>query len=169
MVLAEIDLPDGRRQRITGVALDDRRSGQGLTTGAAPAQESPEADIRETIDRVFTGMHTADSAMVRSAHAPGARFVLLAGEGAAREIRVMEIDGWLGAIARSGGSWEERIFDVEIRVDDFLASVWATYTFYVNGEAHHCGTNSIELLRTPAGWKITQISDTQRPDGCPGG
>jgi hypothetical protein len=169
MVLAEIELPDGRRQRITGVALDDRGSGPSEAPGAAPAQASPEADIRATIDRVFTGMHTADSAMVRSAHAPGARFVMLAGEGAAREIRVMEIDGWLGAIARSGGSWEERIFDVEISVDDFLASVWAPYPSSVNGVAHHCGTNAIELLRTPAGWTTTQISDTQRPDGCPGG
>lgn len=136
---------------------------------AALAQESPEAAIREAVDRVFTGMHAADSAMVRSAHADGARFAMLAGEGEARAIRVMEIDGWLGAIARSGGSWEERIYDVEIKVDDTLASVWAPYTFLVNGEVHHCGINSIELLRTAQGWKITQISDTQRPEGCPEG
>jgi len=54
-----------------------------------------------------------------------------------------------------------------VRVDDTVASVWAPYTFYVNGRLSHCGVNSIELLRGAEGWKITQISDTRRTDGCP--
>ena len=54
-----------------------------------------------------------------------------------------------------------------MRVDDALASVWVPYTFYVDGRISHCGANSIELLRRAEGWKIKQISDTRRTDGCP--
>ncbi len=40
-------------------------------------------------------------------------------------------------------------------------------TFYRDGEISHCGINSIELLRDADGWKVTQISDTRKREGCP--
>ena len=48
-----------------------------------------------------------------------------------------------------------------------MASVWAPYTFYLNGAISHCGINSIELLHDEDGWKVTQISDTRRREDCP--
>jgi hypothetical protein len=36
-----------------------------------------------------------------------------------------------------------------------------------DGVISHCGVNSIELLRDAEGWKVTQLSDTRRRDGCP--
>ncbi|MDA0327831.1 MAG: hypothetical protein O2958_02280 [Gemmatimonadetes bacterium] len=48
-----------------------------------------------------------------------------------------------------------------------MASIWAPYTFYLNGAVRHCGINSIELLRDREGWKVTQLSDTRRTENCP--
>lgn len=76
------------------------------------------------------------------------------------------IDGWLSAVAGSEGRWQEQIYDVEIRVDGDIASAWTPYTFYLDGRIRHCGVNSIELLRPARGWKITQLSDTRRTEGC---
>lgn len=131
-------------------------------------QSSDERAVGQVLDRVFAGMAEADSAKVRSAFAGGARFAMLPSQGGG-PVRYQPVDGWLAAIAGSEGRWEERLYDVEIRVDDTMASAWTPYTFLLDGAVRHCGVNSIELLRTPDGWKITQLSDTRRTEGCPTG
>lgn len=134
-------------------------------TTSLPAQEADVAAVRQVLDRVFDGMAEADSAKIRSAFADGARFAL-AGDDAGAAVRYAPLEGWLAAVATSENRWEERIADVEIRVDGPMASAWTPYVFLVDGTVRHCGVNSIELLRTPEGWKITQLSDTRRTEGC---
>jgi hypothetical protein len=137
-----------------------------LLTVAATArgQSAEEKVVLAVVERVFEGMRRADSAMVRSTIAEGARFAGVDSTGA---IRFGTLDGWISAIANSGGRWEEPLYNVEVRVDGHMAQVWAPYTFYLDKKVRHCGIDSIELLRTSAGWKITQISDTQRRENCP--
>lgn len=132
--------------------------------GEASAQETVE-DVRAAIDRVFEGMREADRAKVAAVFAPGARFSSL-GQGDEPGVVYREIDGWLDAIARSEGRWDERLSDVRIEVDGAMASAWTPYRFYLDGALRHCGVNSIELLRTSDGWKITQLSDTRWTEGC---
>lgn len=119
---------------------------------------------RAAVDELFLGMRMANESMVRGVLAPGVRFAVLSDEGA---VETMSVDGWVRAVVASGGAWNEQIYDVEVRVDDTVASVWAPYTFYLAGRLSHCGVNSIELLRGVDGWKITQLSDSQRSEGCP--
>jgi hypothetical protein len=57
---------------------------------------------------------------------------------------------------------EERITFGKVLVEESLASVWAPYSFYLNGEVSHTGTNSFQLVRTGDGWKIQYIIDTRR-------
>jgi len=126
-----------------------------------------EAGALAAVDQVFEGMRTANASMVREVFAADARFAILdSGEGST-SIRSQSVDGWLNGIDGSGGSWNEQVYDVEAMVDGPMASVWAPYTFYLDGEISHCGINSIELLYDAEGWKVTQISDTRRRDGCP--
>ncbi|HZD06218.1 MAG TPA: nuclear transport factor 2 family protein [Longimicrobiales bacterium] len=142
-----------------------------LAAAPAPsrAQDGERDAVRTVVDRLFQGMAEADSAMARSAFADGARFASVAVQEEAATFQYQNVDGWLGAVAGSERRWEERIHDVEVRVDDDVASVWAPYTFLLDGEVHHCGVDSMELLRTPEGWKITQLSDTRRTEGCAAG
>jgi hypothetical protein len=135
-----------------------------LTPAALSAQGVTEREVLATVERVFEGMRTADSAMVRSGFVDGARFALLDTTGT---VRFQSIDGWVRAIANSNRRWQEPIYDVQVRVDGSLAQVWAPYTFYLDGAVRHCGVDAIELLKTSQGWKITQLSDTQRRDSCP--
>ena len=138
-----------------------------LLTSSPAGLTGQEVEVRAVVDQIFEGMRTADGQMVREVFAAEARFAVIdESEGRAR-IRGQSVDGWLGAIGRSGGSWDEQVYNVEVQVDGNMASVWAPYTFYRDGEISHCGINSIELLHDTDGWKVTQISDTRKREGCP--
>jgi hypothetical protein len=135
--------------------------------GPVAAQQNDEASVRAAVDRIFEGMRTADADMVRSVFADVARFALLDERGETPVLRAQSVDGWIESVGNSGGRWNEQIYDVEIRVDDTLASVWAPYTFYFDGAIRHCGVNSIELLRVGDAWRVTQLSDSRRTGSCP--
>lgn len=57
---------------------------------------------------------------------------------------------------------EERILSYDINIDGNLASVWAPYEFYINGNLSHRGANSLQLVKATQGWKIVYIIDTRR-------
>ena len=135
-----------------------------LGAQAAPTHAQEEAAVRAVLEQVFRGMREADSAMVRRAFHSGARFASATREGG---IEYSPVDGWIGAIAGSAGRWDERIYDVEVTLDVPVASAWVPYTFYFDGRISHCGANTVELLKTTAGWQITQLSDSRRQAGCP--
>lgn len=134
---------------------------------AAPAEVhgQDEAAVRAAVEQIFEGMRTANPDLVREVFAPDARFAMVEGESGG--VAVQSVEGWLGAIGTSEGRWDERVYDVDVRVDGAMASVWAPYTFYLDGAVRHCGINSIEMLRDESGWKVTQISDTRRMEDCP--
>jgi hypothetical protein len=134
--------------------------------GAEAAVAQDDGEVRAAVDRIFDGMRAADADMVRSGFADDVRFARPQ-EGGQAPIAFSTLDGFLTAVAGSEGRWDEQIYDVEVRVDGPMASVWAPFTFYLDGAISHCGVNSMELLREPDGWKVTQISDTRRTEGCP--
>lgn len=134
-----------------------------------PAQGTPlpaEKDVLAVIHRVFDGMKEADSAKVRTAFAPGARFVQVGTRANPDTIAYPAVDGWLGGIARSNKTWEEKIWNVRVLVDGNVASAWMDYSFHLNGTLSHCGIDSIELVKLKGEWKITQLGDTRRTTGC---
>lgn len=135
---------------------------------AAPvhAQNPDEKAALATLERVFEGMRTADSAMVRSGFADGARFASIDTRTPPSTIKYDTIDGWLHGIANSNRRWDEQIYDVQVRVDGNVAQIWAPYTFYLDKNVRHCGVDTAELLKDATGWKITQLSDTQRRENC---
>jgi hypothetical protein len=143
-----------------------------LGASSVTAQPSPlaaqlEAQPRAVVDQLFLGMRMGSASMVRQVFAPDVRFAALDHSDGSAQIAAQSVDGFVRAVEVSGGAWNEQIYDVEVRVDDTVASVWAPYTFYLNDRISHCGVNSIELLRGAEGWKITQISDTRRTEACP--
>lgn len=137
----------------------------GVATNPIQAQEAAGAEA--AVEQMFEGMRTADSEMVREVFAADARFTVLDSRNGPPTVRAQSVDGWIDAIGSSGGSWNEQVYDLDARVDGPMASIWAPYTFYLDGEISHCGINSIELLHDAEGWKVTQISDTRREEDCP--
>jgi hypothetical protein len=133
----------------------------------ATAQTPDETAVLAAVNRMFEGMRTADTAMVRAVFAEGARFAMVSSRTTPAAVTYQTIDGWVRGIGTSAGKWDEQIYNVQVRVDGHIAHVWSPYTFYLEKAVRHCGINSIELLRDASGWKVTQISDTRRTEGCP--
>jgi hypothetical protein len=75
-------------------------------------------------------------------------------------------DAFIASIASTTAKLDEQISDVEIRVEDNVATVWNRYVFYVDGRADHCGIDAFTLVRTTNGWKVLTVADTQRREGC---
>ncbi len=133
---------------------------------SAQSVDKDKADVLAVVARMFDGMREADSTKVRSVMETGARFAGVRAREGKATVSYDAVDGWLAGIAKSNKQWDERVFDTEVRVDGNIASVWTRYNFYLNGTLRHCGIDSMELLRTDTGWKITQLSDTQQREGC---
>lgn len=138
----------------------------GLLLPVTARAQSDSAQVLAVVRRLFDGMRSADSAMVRSTMASIIRFAEVNGRVTPARIESDSVEGWLGGVARSNRQWDERIYDAEVRVDGNLAQVWAPYTFYLNGKISHCGVDAFELLKDASGWKITQLGDTRRRDNC---
>jgi len=132
---------------------------------ATPAVAQDSGGALAAVEQIFEGMRTANPEIVREAFAPDARFAAVGPQ--ASGVAVQSVEGWIEAIGGSDRRWNEKIYDLDVKVDGNMASIWAPYTFYLDGAVRHCGINSIELLHDGDGWKITQISDTRRTDDCP--
>ncbi len=62
--------------------------------------------------------------------------------------------------------WDERVWDVDINVDDRLASAWMNFAFYRGDTFSHCGVNSMQFFKSADGWKIIYLADTNHRDTC---
>lgn len=138
-----------------------------LVPGSLAAATTPEAEVRAVVQQFFAAMEQGDAARLEATLHPQVRF-LSAGH---REGRPVLLHGdpqaFLKAVGGTRGeSWEERIGNLEIRIDDALATAWMDYTFHVDGKFSHCGVNAFQLFRSAQGWKIIQITDTRRQNGC---
>ncbi|MGH7560733.1 MAG: nuclear transport factor 2 family protein [Gemmatimonadales bacterium] len=137
--------------------------------GVEPLQaQRAEDEVLAVVKAVFDGMRAKDTAKMRALFHPGAK-LMSAGttrEGAPR-VSVDSLSSWLRAVA--GGPAEvldERLHDTEVRVDGNLAMVWTGYEFYVGTRHNHCGVDLFVLAKTAEGWKITDVADTRRREGC---
>jgi hypothetical protein len=120
------------------------------------------------IQRLFNGMRTADTVMVRSVFHPQAQLqtTSLSAEGKP-QFNTTEIDRFIASIgSRKGVVLDERIHSYDVRIDQGLAAVWTEYSFFVGADFSHCGVNGFHLFKGSEGWKIVQITDTRRKTGC---
>lgn len=126
------------------------------------------AAVKVPIERLFDGMRAGDSSMVRTAFLPEAQLQTIAQDESGETIvRSQPIDGFLQVIGTPREEvLDERIWSYDIRVDGPLATVWTPYSFFLGEHLSHCGVNAFQLINTRSGWKISQIIDTRRREGC---
>jgi hypothetical protein len=133
-----------------------------------PNETESEKAILKPIHDLFTGFRTSDSSLVASAFYDRSPFL---GSSFVRDGKTLfrkdanGLQGILNAVTvpkADSVKWDERIFNLEINVDDGLASVYAPYRFYIGKTFSHCGVNFFNLVLTDKGWKILSIVDTRR-------
>jgi hypothetical protein len=138
------------------------------TLAVAPAAAQDD-QVLATVQRLFDGMRTKDTAMLRSAFLPGARlFGMRTRQDGSVVIQQTTEQQFAEAVARDTcGTWLERTFDPEVRIEGALATVWTWYDFHLGTTMSHCGVDAFQLLKTADGWKVVSIADTFQRTGCP--
>ncbi|HKK08185.1 MAG TPA: nuclear transport factor 2 family protein [Gemmatimonadota bacterium] len=137
---------------------------RGQEAGGAPAADRDAA--LAVVTAFFDGMRAHDSTAIRATLHPEIRLLTTGEKDGQPFVRAEAMDDFLAAVAGSAHGLDERLRDPEVRVDEGLASVWAGYDFYLDGAFSHCGVDAFQLARTSGGWKIVQIMDTRRKEGC---
>jgi len=133
---------------------------------AQPATEeasTAETAVRVTIAALFDGMRAGDSTAVRRVFHENARLHTAVGPSDTTALQETPVDAFVEAVGQPHERvWDERTWDVEVRVDGPLASAWVPYVFYLGDERSHCGVNAVQLVRQSEGWRILQLTDTRR-------
>lgn len=135
-------------------------------SAAVYAQSTATADslaVRTLINKLFTGMQSADSIAVRECFHAEARLCTTGEQANKPFMRVESIPNFVATIGKTPkGVLDERLTSMTIHVDQHLATAWTPYQFYANGKFSHCGVNAFQCVRTEQGWKILQVTDTRR-------
>ena len=134
----------------------------------AAAQTSADtAAVLATVTSVFKAMHDRDTVLLKSVFDTSARLVGLSRRGTP-SVSLVTPSRFGAALvgAKPGDVWNEKMINPEVRIDGTIAQVWGYYTFHLNDTFSHCGVDAFMLVKVGDTWKITQLADTERKDGC---
>jgi len=137
-----------------------------LANAGVATKVTAESEVRAAVQMLIDGWREADARKVEAVLHPQARLVTLR-----RNPEDMQTDTperMLTIIRQlKPGNWDDRLRDVEIRVDDTgLATLWARYEFFIDGERSHCGRVLFQLYRLEGAWKVVNFADTHSPAHC---
>ncbi len=127
-----------------------------------------ERAILSNINTLFDGMRTSDSSMVSSVFLSNASMqTVVEDENGISQLRSGSLPQFLKAVGTPKNTiWDERIANVEIKIDGALAMAWVPYSFYAGDRFSHCGVNQLQFIKKDGTWKIFTIVDTRRPTNC---
>lgn len=130
--------------------------------------QSQDAAIRASVDKLFDGMRSGDSSVVRSVFISQSTLTSVSTNAKDSVMtHVSKTDDFVAAVGKPHTEkWDERIYDVKISVDGPMAIVWAPYKFYRGETFSHCGVNVFTMIKTKSDWKINTITDTRRKTDC---
>ena len=124
------------------------------------------AEIKQVVNHLFETMQKRDTEAMRSLFTPEGRMISTMTRNGKPVIRNLSIDDFAKMVTDTKEPYRERMFDMEARVEGDLATVWGHYDFHVGERLTNCGTNAFQLLRTPDGWRIIQVTSSIHIEGC---
>ena len=137
-----------------------------------PPFATDSAAVMQVVSKVFTGMRTRDTALMRAQfHAEAPMRSVAWRPSPNGPMAVIEADGvndWLTGVAGAPDTLllDERLGMPTVRVDGNLASVWVYYEFWLGDRFSHCGADLFTFGRTADGWKVIFVADSRRRTEC---
>jgi hypothetical protein len=150
---------------LAGCAWHGSTALQRTAASASADSLAPEREaIVATIQKLFDGMATRDTALLRSVVLSGA--VVIA-QAAGSPTRRTTDSAWISGLGAGKDRLLERWWNPTVHQHNTVAMVWTPYDFHINGKFTHCGVDAFTLVRTTDGWKIASITYTRETTGCP--
>ena len=129
--------------------------------------QTTEDSVKQTINKLFEGMKTADVEMMKGAFATDAILQTISEKDGKVTVRSENVSQFAEAIKQiQKGDADEQIIYETVKIDANLAIAWTPYKFYYKGNFSHCGVNSFQLVRINGEWKIQYLIDTRRKKDC---
>jgi hypothetical protein len=128
------------------------------------ADRGEEAAVLAAVNELWEGMRTGDSTRVRAVFHPDARgYSVGVRDGQVLLYQEETLDAFVTAVGTPHDEvWDERVSNVEVRVDGPFATYFADFEFWLGERRTHCGVNAFHLVKTDgAGWQIFVLSDTR--------
>jgi hypothetical protein len=138
-----------------------------LAQAPAPAAADSVGAMKAATD-VMVAIGTKDEAALKTLILPQA-LLLSQRRDAAGTVKtaIRTRDEWLAGLMNIKGTPAEQMTDPRLLIHHDLAHVWAPYTFDIDGKRSHCGMDSLGLARIDGQWRITSMTWTAEPQGCP--
>jgi hypothetical protein len=135
---------------------------------AAPASAGPHDDVLAVVNDALRAVNTNDAALLQRVMLPQAIITAQSyGPDGTVKTRVLTVADMVKGFAAPDRHVDEQIHAPVILVQRDLAHVWAPYTLDYNGKRMHCGVDSFGLARVDGVWKLTSLTWTAEPQGCP--
>jgi len=133
-----------------------------------PPPDAETAAVLAPIGRMFAALTAKDAAQLLAQTKPeGRATAVVAMPDGSRAIRGRSWTDFASGIRDVPGTLEERLINPAVEIDGDIAMVWSPYVFLIDGKLTHCGTNLFDMVRDESGWKVLNISWTQRMTDCP--
>lgn len=127
-------------------------------------------EVMKPINELFEGMKKADSLLVANAFSSNATmYTSYINKEGVEVLHESSVDEFAKSIAnkpKDQPDWIEKLYNTEVKIDGTLAQVWTEYSFYVGNQFSHCGVDAFNLAKLKGEWKIIQIIDTRKKEGC---
>jgi Domain of unknown function (DUF4440) len=123
------------------------------------APDTPAAAVQA----LFDAMNAHDAAAAKALVIPEATLFAVHDDG---KLSVTGFDKFAERIGSSKDALLERMWNPKVMEHGSIAVVWAEYDFHLNNKFHHCGVDSVSLVKTLDGWKISSIAYTAETNGC---
>lgn len=124
------------------------------------AQKTEKDIVKQSVEKLFTGMKNADTTMIKSVFADDAIMQTITKNNTVKTDKVRDFVNSISKLSTNDA--DEKIRFEAIHIDGNLASVFTPYEFYFKGKFSHCGANSFQLVKQNDIWKIQYLIDTRR-------
>ena len=137
------------------------------TEAVAQAGTADQEKVLAVLNDFTAALLRKDSAGMASQLDSVSRFTLLRPSPNGTRIWVVTGAQFISLTTKPDGpAYDEPIRNPVVHIDGDLATVWTEYQVVLNGAVSHCGYDSFQLARLNGRWKIINVSDTFRREGC---
>lgn len=133
---------------ITGVLLILSTT---MTSAQAPSDREA---VLKVVQGFFDTMTARDVEGARKILQPQGRFHATRIRDGKPEIRPFSNEEYFADLQVGKTRMQERIWNPEVRISGTIATVWASYDFWIDGKFSHCGIDAFDLIKTEEGWKM---------------
>jgi hypothetical protein len=137
------------------------------TPAAAPVSASDAAAVMAPLKAWFAGI---DAAAIRNQiriDGGGGATVAVSRPDGSKLIRHISWEDYLAKIKPGEHRYHEQFTGTPvIQIDGDIAMVWGDFTLSVDGKPATCGVDHFDLVHENGGWKVQNVTWSQRTTGC---